>query len=191
MKLLPNCHAADPRDPRTRPFWEELARLRMPFIAHTGGENLVHEPRRDLRDPRVHIPALEAGATVIAAHCATSSAFVDRNLFGEFAAMLRRFPNFWGDISALGLPNRVLALRRCLAPAISSRVVHGSDVPVPIFAFPAFLGGLYSFREYRRIRRIANPLERDLQVKLACGFPREVFTRVESLFPPTAKARAA
>lgn len=183
LKLLPNCHAADGRDPRHCPFWEELARLGLPLIAHTGGENLVAEPRPDLRDPRALAPVLDAGVTVIAAHCGSSSRFVDPDHVGAFLGMLERHPRLHGDISALGLPNRIRCVRRLRAPGVAARLVHGSDVPVPVFAWPGWLAGLYSFRQYRRLRRIANPLERDLRVKQAMGFPEEVFTRVAGLLP--------
>ena len=91
-------------------------------------------------------------------------------------------PNLYGDISALNLPNRCRRrFRDCLRPGVMERVVHGSDVPVPIFASAPFMHGLIGVRDYLRLRRIKNPIERDYQIKRAIGFPEETFTRAASI----------
>ncbi|HZP59573.1 MAG TPA: hypothetical protein VFB27_04555, partial [Opitutaceae bacterium] len=121
------------------------------------------------------------GVTVIAAHCGTAGHPFDADYFDIFSAMLRDYPNLYGDISALSLPTRCHRLRDCLQPEIVGRIVHGSDVPVPVFAWAPLLRGLIGWRDYWRLRRIKNPLERDYQIKRAAGFPEPVFTRAAGL----------
>ena len=41
MKCLPNCQNIDCADARYRPFWEKMAVLGLPLLAHTGGEHTV------------------------------------------------------------------------------------------------------------------------------------------------------
>ncbi|HUL52039.1 MAG TPA: amidohydrolase family protein [Opitutaceae bacterium] len=192
LKLLPNCHNVDCALPRYRKFWEAMAAHDLPFIAHTGGENTLDEVRRELADPRRLREPLERGVTVIAAHCGTAAAFIDRDYFPVFADLLARHPNLFGDTAAFNLPNRCRRLRACLRPGIVGRLVHGSDLPVPVFAHPGLLMGLLGVRAWWRLRRIRNPLERDYQLKRAMGFPDEVFTRagyVLRLPPPGAEIR--
>jgi hypothetical protein len=181
LKLLPNCHNVECGLPPYAEFWRRMAAARLPLIAHTGGEGSVEEIRPELADPRNLRAPLEAGVTVIAAHCGTASQLIDQDYFDVFAAMLREFPNLYGDISALNLPNRCRRLRDCLRPGVVERVVHGSDVPVPVFATAPLVRGLIGVRDYWRLRRIKNPLERDYQIKRTIGFPEETFTRAAGI----------
>lgn len=188
LKLLPNCHNVDCGLPRYRRFWEQMAVQGLPFIAHTGGENTVDEVRRDLADPRNLRAPLQLGVSVIAAHCGTACRFIDRDYFPVFLEMLAEFPNLYGDTAAFNLPNRCWRLRDCLRPDVVGRLVHGSDLPVPVFAHPGLITGLFGVRAWWRLRRIRNPLERDYRLKRAMGFPDAVFTRAAQLLcrPPRA-----
>jgi hypothetical protein len=188
LKLLPNCHDVECGLPGYRRFWERMAAHGLPLIAHTGGEHAIAEIRPALADPRNLRVPLEAGVTVIAAHCGTASGLVDRDYFPVFRDLLGEFPNLYGDNSAFNLPNRCHRLRACLRPGVVERLVHGSDVPVPVFAHPGLLVGLLSVRAWWRLRRIRNPLERDYRLKRAMGFPDEVFTRAAQLLRRPAPA---
>ena len=181
LKLLPNAHNVDTRLPRYRRFWERMAEAGLPLIAHTGGENTIDEVDAHLADPRTLTGALEAGVTVIAAHCATKSGAFDPEYFFEWAKMLTKYPRLYGDNSAFLIPNRCWRLRACTREPVAARVLHGSDVPVPVFVHPAVLTGAIGLRDFWRLRRIANPLERDFQVKRAAGFAPEVFTRASEI----------
>jgi hypothetical protein len=183
LKLLPNCHNVECGLPRYRRFWERLAELGLPFIAHTGGENSIDEVRPRLADPRHLRAPLEAGVIVIAAHCGTGSTLTDTDYFPVFRGMLACYPNLYGDTAAFNLPNRCRRLRACRRRGVVERLLHGSDVPVPVFAHPGLIMGLFGFRTWWRLRRIGNPLERDYQLKRAMGFPAEVFTRAAHLWP--------
>lgn len=186
MKCLPNCHNIDCNDRRYVKFWERMAEAGLPLLAHTGGEHTVPVVNKKFEDPRVLTLPLECGVTVIAAHCGTKSGATDVDYFPVFVEMTRRFPRLYGDTSALLTLNRCAHLRDCLAPEIVGRIVHGSDVPVPVLAHRAWLKGFFDWRTFRQWQKHPNVFERDYQLKKAMGFPEEVFTRIHGLLRPRA-----
>ena len=139
---------------------------------------------------------LRCGVTVIAAHCATKGALFDGQWFPAFVAMAREFPNLYGDNSAFCVPNHRIRGRvvpDCLAEPLASRIVHGSDWPVPVSGFWPWAKALITAAQWRAARRETNALERDAMLKRAMGFAPETFTRVWGLIPPAvreAKLRA-
>ncbi|HAM73537.1 MAG TPA: metal-dependent hydrolase, partial [Verrucomicrobiales bacterium] len=179
---LPNCHNIDCNDRRYTRFWERMAGLGLPLLAHTGGEHTLPVVRPDLADPRTLTLPLECGVTVIAAHCATRSGLRDPDYFPHFVEMTRRHPNLYGDSSAFNLPMRGAHVRECLSNPLRSRILHGSDFPVPIQGLWAWVRGHLGWRAYRECARIQNPFERDYQLKVAMGFEPHHFTRALSLF---------
>jgi predicted TIM-barrel fold metal-dependent hydrolase len=181
MKCLPNCQNIDCSEPRYRPFWEKMAALGLPLLAHTGGEHTVQVVQPAYADPRLLRLPLECGMTVIAAHCATRSGALDRDHFSDWVAMLREFPNLYGDISALISLNRCGHLRDCLQPEIAPRILQGSDFPVPVLGHRLWLQRWIDTPTFRRCQAIENPLERDWQFKRALGFGDEVLTRAGDL----------
>jgi hypothetical protein len=184
MKCLPNCQNIDFSDKRYRPFWERMAEAGLPLLAHTGGEHTVPVINSALADPRLLRLPLECGVTVIAAHCATKSGVFDRDYFDHWVAMLREFPNLYGDISAIISLNRCGHLRDCLRDDIAPRILHGSDFPVPVLGHRLWLQGWIDRATFRRCQSITNPLERDWQFKLALGFSEEIATRPAKLLRP-------
>lgn len=181
MKCLPNCQNIDPSDVRYVPFWKKMAAAGLPLLAHTGGEHTVPVVNAKLADPRLLRTPLECGVTVIAAHCGTSSGAFDHDYFEDWRAMLREFPNLYGDISALVSLNRCAHLTDCLRDEIQPRVLHGSDFPVPVLGHRLWLNGSLDRDSFRRIQNMENPIERDFQFKKALGFSDEVFTRATEL----------
>jgi hypothetical protein len=181
MKCLPNCQNIDFSDMRYRPFWERMAESGLPLLAHTGGEHTVPVINAALADPRLLRLPLECGVTVIAAHCATKSGAFDRDHFDAWVAMLGEFPKLYGDISAMTSLNRCGHLRDCLRADIASRILHGSDFPVPVLGHRLWLQGWIDRATLRRCQIVSNPLERDWQFKLALGFSEEIATRPAGL----------
>src|SRR5206468_4076717 len=117
--------------------------LRMPLLAHTGGEHTVPVINPALADPKLLRFPLECGVTVIAAHCATRSGAFDKDYFRDWVTMLREFRNLYGDVSAMVSLNRCGHLRDCLDPEICQRILHGSDFPVPVFGHRLWLQGAF------------------------------------------------
>jgi hypothetical protein len=64
-------------------------------------------------------------------------------------------------------------------------MIHGSDFPVPVHGHFAWMRGFVTWRDFRRCEANPNILERDYQLKLAMGFPRECFTRIWTLLRRT------
>ena len=180
LKLLPNCHGADCSAPRHAAFWSACARLRIAFLAHTGGELTLPVLRPDLEHPDVLRLPLEQGVTCIAAHGASRSLPWGPDHFRDLVALCRRHPNLLVDNSALASPIRSAAIPRLLVE-LGDRIVHGSDFPVPSDPVWPWLRGQLGLAEARMIRREANPLARDAALKRQLGFGDASFTRLASV----------
>ena len=181
LKLLPNCHNVDCSNNRYRAFWEKLANLNMPFLAHTGGEFSVPVLNAKFADPRILRLPLECGVTVIAAHGAGKSGLWDPDYTADLLKLMEEFANLFTDNSALASPNRWRTIPALLDPKIQSRVIHGSDFPIPSGGLGPWIGNLLSRADYSKSRKIKNPLERDIFIKKAVGFVESTFSRLEDL----------
>ena len=88
--------------------------------------------------------------------------------------------------AALAPVGRSRVIPRCVEEPLASKMVHGSDYPVPIFGHWAWLRGLIDWHTFRKWQRQPNPLERDYQLKRAMGFADATFTRIAELLPKRA-----
>ncbi len=181
LKILPNCQNIDCGDRRYTKFWEKMAEVGLPLLAHTGGEHTVPVVRKEFSNPKILELPLECGVTVIAAHSATKSGLFDQDYFSVFEEMTWRFPKFYGDNSAFNTPFRGKRVGECTRSPLGERMVHGSDFPVPIDGRWARMRGFISADDFRKWGKHPNILERDYQLKKAMGFPEESFTRVSKL----------
>ncbi len=184
LKFLPNCQNVDCSNPAYRPFWAKMAALQLPLLSHTGGEMSVQVVDRRYQNPAYLREVLEQGVTVIAAHAASASHPFDIDYTKVLAEMIGKYPNLYLDNSALNSPFRSKAMRLCLEEPFLSRLVHGSDLPIPVSPLYVRLRGLISGADAKRCGAIPNILERDYQIKKAIGFPDEVFTRGWKLLRP-------
>lgn len=180
LKLLPNCHGADCSAPRHAKFWSTCARLRMAFLAHTGGELTLPVLRPDLEHPDVLRLPLEQGVVCIAAHGASRSLPWGPDHVGDLIAMRRRHPNLLVDNSALASPIRSAAIPRLLGE-LGDRIVHGSDFPVPSDPVWPWLRGQVGLAEARVVKAEQSPLARDAALKRHLGFGEASFTRLASV----------
>jgi predicted TIM-barrel fold metal-dependent hydrolase len=189
LKCLPNCQNIDWNNPRYTRFLERMAESGLILLAHTGSERTLPVIDPKLADPRVLTRALEIGVTCIAAHSGTGMMLLDPDYFDVFVAMTEKFPRLYGDNSALACANfraRPGAIRRMTQdPEVAARILHGSDVPVPVTGVLMWAFGMMRWREWRATARIANPIERDAQIKRALGFGEETFTRLAGLLRKT------
>jgi uncharacterized protein len=186
MKCLPTCQNIDTRDRRYTRFWERMAEAGLPLLAHTGTEVTMEVVRPDLMDPRILDWPLQCGVTALAAHCGTKTGLWDRQYFFDFVRMTDQHPRLYGDISAFNTPVRGKVIPHCLKEPLSSRLVHGSDFPVPVYGHWAWLRRFVSWRAFRKWERQPNILERDYQLKRAMGFDEATFTRIAQLLPAAA-----
>lgn len=158
-KWLPSTQSIDPTHPLSVRFYRALAELDMPLLLHVGPEGAIPcniEKQDELRfnaacgrsgaDPGDAISlALDAGARVIVAHCATPAGrALDRNnAYWEkvFQTFLKLFDDYadmplYADTSAFCLPGRLDYIKEIL-PRIRERphkFLFASDFPVPVIA---------------------------------------------------------
>jgi uncharacterized protein len=189
LKCLPNCQNIDWNNPRYTRFLERMAENGLILLAHTGSERTLPVLDAKLASPHVLTRALEIGVTCIAAHSGTGMMLLDPDYFDLFVEMTRRFPRLYGDNSALACCNfraRPRAIRRMREdPELAARILHGSDVPVPVTGALMWALGALSWSDWRLTASIGNPLERDAQIKRALGFGEDTFTRLSGLLRKT------
>jgi hypothetical protein len=94
--------------------------------------------------------------------------------------MTRQYPRLYGDSSAFNVPIRGRHIPECLREPLASRMVHGSDYPVPVFGHWNWVRRFVKWDDFRRCERLG-VLERDYQLKRAMGFAPESFTRIHQL----------
>lgn len=186
VKWLPSAMAIDLRNPGLRPFYDELARARLPLIVHCGEEKAVPGAgREDLGNPLHARVPLSHGVRVVMAHCASLGVALDTDLkhprpvpaFELFARLMDEPAHrglLLGDVSAVFQSNRSPDLWRTLLQRQDwhPRLLHGSDYPLPGVPLlqrsaPLVRAGLVTATEAERIDalRAHNPLLADWALK--------------------------
>lgn len=191
LKWLPNAQGIDPADPRWDSFYRRMRELGMSLLTHAGEEKAVGAAgAQALGNPlRLRRP-LDAGLTVIVAHCASLGRNEDLDnpgrkasnyeLFRRLMADERYRGRLFGDISALTQINRLRVCRKALGDtALQERLVNGSDYPLPalnlvIWTAQAARQGLITRRERRALNEIykVNPLLFDFVLKRTLKDPK-------------------
>ena len=146
VKWLPNAMGIDPDSPRCDPFYESLARHRIPLLTHGGRERAVKGAGDDaLGNPLRLRRALDHGVRVIVAHCASFGSGVDLDagpggpvvpnvdLFARLMDDPRYEHVLMGDISAIMQSNRTAAALGKVLERTEwhDRLLNGSDYPLP------------------------------------------------------------
>ncbi len=182
LKWLPVAQAIDPASPAHRPFYSRLAELGIPLLIHAGGGEMTFReiaPRlggvERLREP------LEQGVTVICAHSGVP-VWLRRgpDQLPLVRELLVRYPNFWVDNSGMANLSRFPYLPRLARdPLFRERTLYGSDFPVPStpLLYPRVLG----IRRARRLQGEKAPLQRDVLLKRALGYPDSTLSRASTL----------
>ena len=181
LKLLPNCLNIDFSRESFRPFWNRMAESAMILLSHTGGEKTLPVINPKLADPEYLRSPLDCGVTVIAAHAAGRTGIFDPDYTDALIDLFAEYPHCYADNSALCSLNRARTLPRILKEEVMPRIIHGSDLPVPIMGSGPWMDGVIRWKDYRRCRKISNAIERDYQLKRAIGFSEETFTRMGEL----------
>ncbi|MBK8478391.1 MAG: amidohydrolase family protein [Opitutaceae bacterium] len=180
VKWLPGAQNIQPDHPRCFPFYEMLAKHRVPLLSHTGPEHTLKAFPDSLNDPQRLVPALELGVTVIAAHCGANLYLHETSHFAAWQRLALRHPNLYGDLSAFGVITRIWRLRSLhQSPQLMAKCVHGSDFPVT--PLPLSCLGAIGLGAALRVRRIGNPFDQSLELMRSAGLPADAFTRAEQL----------
>jgi len=163
VKVLPNAKQFDPANPKYKPFYRALAERKLPFLSHVGYEFSLIGKDQSVGDPdRLRVP-LEEGATVIAAHACSYGLILYEKFLPTLRHLVNTYPNFYSDISALTLPNRLrmlLHLRRY--PEIHERLLFGTDYPLSVFHIAAW--GRVAFGTLRKMIKTKNRFDRQVEV---------------------------
>jgi mannonate dehydratase len=146
VKWLPSAMGIDPASPKCDRFYETVAKLNIPLIAHAGLERAVlGREAHDFGNPLRLRRALEAGVRVVVAHCASMGEdrdldrgphgpYVDSFVLFERLMKVSSYENLLhGDISAMTQVNRAgPALARVVEnESWHARLLNGSDYPLP------------------------------------------------------------
>ena len=163
VKVLPNAQHFNPADRRYKPFYRALAERKLPFLSHVGYEFSLIGKDQSVGDPDRLQVALDEGAIVIAAHACSYGLIFYEKFIPTLRDFVKRYPNFYCDISALTLPNRLrmlLYLRRY--PELHDRLLFGTDYPLSVFHLAAW--GRVGLGTLGRMIRTKNRFDRQVEV---------------------------
>jgi predicted TIM-barrel fold metal-dependent hydrolase len=183
VKVLPNSQQFDPGHYRYQNFYRELAKLSLPLLSHVGYEFSLMGKDQSMGDPNRLRTALEEGATVIAAHACSYGLMMYEKFYPTLLEFVNQYPNFYADISALTLPNRLgMLLKLRNHPEIFDRLIFGTDYPLSVFHLPMW--GLAKFSTIRQMMRTTNRFDRQYLVckNLGLGFG-SLQTLIKSPYP--------
>jgi len=171
VKILPNSQQFDPGHSRYQRFYREMAKLGLPLLSHVGYEFSLMGKDQSVGDPNRLRTALEEGTTVIAAHACSYGLMMYEKFYPTLLEFVNHYPNFYADISALTLPNRLgMLLKLRHHPEIFDRLIFGTDYPLSVFHLPMW--GLTSLTAIRQMMRTTNRFDRQYLVcqNLGLGF---------------------
>lgn len=168
VKVLPNAQQFNPADPKYKPFYRALAERKLPFLSHVGFEFSLIGKDQSVGNPDRLRTALDEGVTVIAAHACSYGLMLYEKFLPVFHDFAKRYPNFYGDISALTLPNRMrmlIHLRR--HPELQDRLLFGTDYPLSVFHLAAW--GRVGLAKLRSMIKTKNRFDRQVLVCRGLG----------------------
>ena len=180
IKWIPAIMAIDPADTALEDFYRALVALDLPLLSHVGQEKSFGLAEDHLGDPqRLHLP-LSLGVTVIAAHIASTGKNGGEGNYERLIPLFAQYPKLYTDISSLTQINKLGYLSRALRDGrFTNRMIYGSDWPLQFFPLvsPWYQVGRASLPDLRRVAKISNQWDRDLNLKRAMGVPDSVFAR--------------
>jgi len=171
VKVLPNSQQFDPGHSRYKNFYRELAKLGLPLLSHVGYEFSLMGKDQSVGDPNRLRTALDEGATVIAAHACSYGLMLYEKFYPTLLEFVNHYPNFYADISALTLPNRLgMLLKLRHHPEIFDRLIFGTDYPLSVFHLPMW--GLAKLSAIRHMMNTTNRFDRQYLVcqNMGLGF---------------------
>ena len=182
IKVLPNAQHFNPADLKYKPFYRTLAERKLPFLSHVGYELTLIGRDQSMGDPARLRTALDEGVTVIAAHACSYGLMLYEKFIPTLHDFAKHYSNFYADISALTLPNRLrmlLHLRR--HPELQDRLIFGTDYPLSVFHIAAW--GRVGIGTLRKMVRTKNRFDRQVAV---CNGLKLCFRSLGDLLPHSA-----
>jgi len=177
VKILPNAQQFDPGHYQYQKFYRTLTELGLPLLSHVGYEFSLSGKDQSLGDPNRLRTALEEGTTVIAAHGCSYGLMVYEKFFPTLLQFVNHYPNFYADVSALTLPNRLnMLLKLRHHPEIFDRLLFGTDYPLSVFQLP--LWGVMNLPAIRQMRNTTNRFDRQYLACQGIGLKFESFEKL-------------
>lgn len=161
VKVHTAIQGVDPSRPELDPFYKLAKDLGMVLTFHTGYEHSCTVVSQKFADPRNLARPLDHGGIVIAAHCGTCAFWDAEDYYPPFVEMMHRYDNLYGDTAVMASLIRWASMGRLSreSEALRSRIVHGSDYPLPPSRLP------YLFRTGMFPAERHNPLDLDFRIK--------------------------
>ncbi len=177
VKILPNSQGFDPGHYRYQKFYQTLATLGLPLLSHVGYEFSLRGKDQSLGDPNRLQTALEEGTTVIAAHACSYGLMIYEKFFPTLLRFINQYPNFYADVSALTLPNRLkMLLKLRQHPEIFDRLLFGTDYPHSVYQFP--LWAVMNVSAIKKFQVTTNRFDRQYLVCQGVGLKFESFKKL-------------
>jgi predicted TIM-barrel fold metal-dependent hydrolase len=168
VKVLPNTQQFDPARHQYQKFYRALAALGLPLLSHVGYEFSLIGKDQSLGDPNRLRTALEEGTTVIAAHACSFGLMLYEKFFPTLLEFVKHYPNFYADVSALTIPNRLgMLLKLRHHPETFARLLFGTDYPLSVFHLPMW--GQAKLSAIRQAMRTTNRFDRQYFVCQSLG----------------------
>ncbi len=181
VKVLPNAQHFNPADTKYIPFYRALAERQLPLLSHVGYEFSLIGKDQSVGDPDRLSTALDQGVTVIAAHACSYGLVLYEKFIPTFHAFAKRYPNFYADISALTLPNRLrMLLHLRQYPEVHDRLLFGTDYPLSVFHLAAW--GRVRLGSMWKMIRTTNRFDRQVEV---CNGLKLGFRSLGDIVAPT------
>ncbi len=177
VKVLPNAQRFDPANNRYRAFYRAMAQRRIPLLSHVGYEFSLIGKDQSVGDPNRLRTALDEGVPVIAAHACSYGLMFYEKFYPTLLDLVETHSNFYADISALTLPNRLKMLLRLREhPEVHRRLLFGTDYPLSVFHLPAW--GRTGMDRLLDIVNTRNRFDRQFKVCESLGVRFHSFERV-------------
>jgi uncharacterized protein len=194
-KWIPSSQMIDPSHSLCLPFYKKLAEYHLPLLCHAGPEYAIPTAKsnyNEFNNPKYLRQALDLGVTVILAHCGLPYfADLDRpylddyleflNLFDESA---RRGWKLYADLSAVTGPLRKKYIPEIKKRVPASRLIFGSDYPIPIseFSYHGRMNPGTWFKFMKELFSTKNPLDKNYKILAEMEFESTVFANAGRLF---------
>jgi len=183
IKILPNSQGFNPADNDLTPFYKSMAREKIPLLSHTGYEFALISRNQSFGNLQNLRTPLEQGVTVIGAHGCATGLILYEKFRNEILDMVRQYPNFYIDISALTMITRFGIIKHLQKhrELVGPRLLFGTDYPLPIRLYPFLpLQSKNKKSTFERLRRIENYFDRYLALFEELGLSPELTEPVKT-----------
>ncbi len=207
IKWIPSAQDIDPADNKHEAFYKKMIELKLPLLCHTGVEHTipcagvalkdkVEEKKRvdklqALNHPELLKTALDAGVTVIAAHCGIPLEVKDigysiyETSYPVLREMMnsRKYENLYADISAFVVNEdmRLEYVKKVLKELPHEKLMFGTDLPCLPMTLSSIKNGKFGFWKSLDAFFTLNLLDRHYKALKYFGFEDCVFENTEKV----------